>query len=198
MKQWILLLTLLAGTVNAFAQDEEEKAEKKGFKKENLFTGGSVSISFGNSTTILGANPVLGYRIADFIDAGIAINYLYGSLRYPNNDKVRQHIYGGGVFTRIFPINFLFGQAQFEHNFMSAKYIYAGGSTAAKANTSVNSMLVGGGIAQGRVSGFNDGFVYFSILVDVSGNENSPYTDYAGKARPLYRVGMNIPLFRQE
>jgi hypothetical protein len=197
MKQWILLLALLAGTLNTFSQDEEEQEEKRGFKKENLFTGGSVSISFGNNTTILGANPVLGYRIADFIDAGIAINYLYGSVRYPGGDKVRQHTYGGGIFTRLFPINFLFGQAQFEHNFMAAKYI-SGGSTVAKANTSVNSMLVGGGIAQGRVSGFNDGFVYFSILFDVSGNENSPYTDYAGKARPLYRVGMNIPLFRQQ
>ena len=196
MKKWTLLFALFVGTLTAFSQDEEEEQKQGGFKKQNIFAGGSVSLSFGNRSFLAGANPVIGYKIAEWIDAGIVLNYQYSSLRYLDEDKLRQNIYGGGVFTRLFPINFLFGQAQFEHNFLSFKYIPSDGSSPQKANTSANSFLVGGGIAQGRRIGMNEAFFYFSILFDISDNANSPYTDIYGKARPIYRVGANFYLFR--
>ena len=198
MRKCILFALLVIGTVAAQAQDEEREKEKRGFKKENLFTGGSISVSFFNSSFLIGANPVFGYRIADWIDAGVVVNYQYSSYRNYNllDDKLRQSIYGGGVFTRLFPINFIFGQAQFEHNFITQKYIPPGGGATQKASTSANSFLVGGGYAQGKVRGFNSGFFYLSILFDVSGNELSPYTDEAGRPVPLLRAGVNIPLFQ--
>ena len=123
----LLFIPLLLGTIILTAQStkEEDEEEKKGFKKENLFTGGSITLAFYSGGSTLGASPVFGYRLANWVDAGVVFNYTYDSRRdYPYvDDKLRQSVYGGGVFTRLFPVNFLFAQAQFEHNFSRVNYI---------------------------------------------------------------------------
>ncbi|HQU57077.1 MAG TPA: hypothetical protein PLG88_06585, partial [Chitinophagaceae bacterium] len=122
MKKIFLIIPFLLAIHFVMAQDKEEK--EKGFKKENLFTGGSVTVSFFNGSTILGANPIFGYKLADFIDGGAVVNFIYSSQRdyLEFDDKVKQTVYGGGLFTRIYPVNFLFIQGQFEHNFIKLKY----------------------------------------------------------------------------
>lgn len=187
------LLFLITGT-SVSAQDEEEK--KKGFKKENLFTGGSISLAFYNNTFLIGASPVLGYSLTDWIDAGIVVNYNYTSYRDYNfvfNDKLRQTVYGGGVFARIYPVRFLFAQVQPEHNFLHLKYIPNVGSSQTY-NTSVNSLLVGGGYTTGRYKGDKSPFYYVAVLWDVSGNDASPYTDGYGRSIPIIRAGLQIPI----
>ena len=198
MKQWTLLFVFIACTMTGLAQDEEEVQEKRGFKQENLFTGGSLSLGFGSRTFTVGVSPVFGYKLADWIDAGLVGNYQYTSFQhyYVTNDKLRQSTYGGGVFTRLYPINFLFAQAQFEHNFLTLKYIPANGGSSEKFTTSANSLLVGAGYAEGRVPGMSSSFFSLAILFDVSGNENSPYMDSQGKPVPLFRAGLNIYPFR--
>src|SRR4051794_12738215 len=115
MKKLLLsafLLCIAASVV--LAQDEEAPEEKKGFKKENLFTGGSVSFGFGSaygsSSFSAGVSPVLGYNITKWLDAGIAINYNYQSIRgyYVDGDKLKQNQYGGGTFVKIYPVRFLY------------------------------------------------------------------------------------------
>jgi hypothetical protein len=73
-----------------------------------------------------------------------------------------------------------------------------------KAKVDANSLLVGGGFAQGRQDGSNS-FFYFSVLVDVLKNVNSPYVnvDYdpaTSRQRvtmvPIIRAGVNIGLFQ--
>jgi hypothetical protein len=196
MNKSYLLALLLFFSMAAKAQDEEEA--KGGFKKENLFTGGGISLSLSNYSFLVGASPVLGYRLADWADAGLVLNYQYNSLRdYPYIDyKQRQNIYGGGVFTRLFPVRFVFAQAQFEHNFISQKVIYPSGGGTEHYNTSANSLLIGLGYMQGRMPGFNSASYYLSLLWDVSGNSNSPYTDSRGRTIPILRGGVNIPLFQ--
>jgi hypothetical protein len=198
MKQWTLLLALIACTLTGFAQDEEEAPERRGFRRENLFTGGSVSLGFGNRSFSAGVSPVFGYKIADWIDAGIVINYQYASYRdyFDFDDKLRQSTYGGGVFTRIYPVHFLFAQAQVEHNFMTVKYFPPNGGSSYKFTTSANSFLVGAGYAEGRVPGMPSSFFSLAILFDVSGNETSPYMDNQGKPVPIFRAGLNIYPFR--
>lgn len=204
-KIFALSCVVFLATTLVQAQDEEEK----GFKKENLFTGGSVTLSFFNGQTLLGANPIFGYKLADWVDAGIAVNYLYSSSRdyLEFNDKVRQTVYGPGVFTRLYPIKFLFIQGQFEHNFISLKYIPApGGNYLADRNkTDVSSLLLGAGFAQGRERGSNT-FYYISVLFDVLKNVNSPYVDVSYNPNnpaqqrvdisPIIRAGFNIGLFQ--
>jgi hypothetical protein len=124
------------------------------------------------------------------------------------NDKIRQTVYGPGVFTRLYPISFLFAQAQFEHNFSTLKYIAAPGSLNymdGKIKTGSNSLLLGAGYAQGRVEGSNT-FYYISILFDVLKNINSPYVNVVYNPNnpaqqrvtmtPIIRAGFNIGLFQ--
>ena len=204
MKKIFFSVALVVVSAVLFAQDKED--EDKGFKKENLFTGGSVTLSFFNGSTIIGANPIFGYKLADFVDAGIVTNFISTSQRdyLEFDDKVKQTVYGGGIFTRLYPVNFLFLQGQFEHNFINLKYTPASSSYLPyKETKDVNSFLVGGGYCQGRQPGSNT-FYYVAILFDVIKNENSPYVNVAVdpstnrtsvRAAPLIRAGFNIGLF---
>jgi hypothetical protein len=197
MKKWALLLLLLATFSFAWSQEE---GEQKGFKKENLFSGGTVSLSFFNNTFLIGANPVLGYRLANWVDAGIVVNFQWVSFRdvSPPLESIKQTTYGAGVFTRLFPIEFLFAQVQLEHNFINQKYIPVPNSGFSKETlkTSANSVLIGGGYTSGRNKYSNSPFFYMSILFDISGNKNSPYVDSKGRVVPIIMGGFNIPLFQ--
>ncbi|RYY61947.1 MAG: hypothetical protein EOO05_04565 [Chitinophagaceae bacterium] len=204
MKKIMLIVLASVAVLFAHAQDE-----KTGFEKERLFTGGSVTLSFFNGQTLLGANPMLGYTLANWIDGGIAFNFLYNGSRdyYQFNDKIRQTVYGPGVFTRLYPVKFLFVQGQLEHNFTTLKYIPAPGSSYQqdKQTTGTNSLLLGAGLAQGREPGSNT-FFYISLLFDVLKNMNSPYVnvsynpDNPAAQRidmvPIIRAGASIGLFQ--
>jgi hypothetical protein len=199
MKKLILSLFLLASvTFSLKAQYKEDEEKEKTSFKENLFTGGSVSFAFYNNTFLIGASPVLGYSLANWADAGVVVNYNYTSYRDYNfvfNDKLRQTVYGGGAFVKLYPVRFLFAQAQFEHNVIKQKYIPNNGSTQ-NYKISGNSMLVGGGYTSGRYGKGGAPFYYLAVLFDVSGNENSPYTDSYGRVIPIIRGGIQIPLFQ--
>ena len=189
----LLLVSTLALTTNA--QDEEPK---KGFKKENLFTGGSVSLSFFNNTFLIGANPVFGYSITNWADLGLVVNYISTSYRDYSQlgDKLKQQQYGGGAYLRLYPIKFLFAQGQWEHNFIKQKYVPPSGATQKYPSIESNSLLVGGGYSTGRQGRGGGPFYYVSILFDVSGSVNSPYTDALGRAIPIFRAGIQVPLFQ--
>jgi hypothetical protein len=205
MKRSVLLLIILTTAgVQLLAQDEKPESNK-GFKKENLFTGGSVTASFFTGGTILGASPMFGYQLANWVDAGVVFNYTYQGRRdyIYFNDKLRQHVFGPGVFTRLYPVRFLFVQGQVEHNFTSLTYTDPG-NFKTKDKVDANSLLVGAGIAEGRQRGSNS-FFYLSVLFDVLKNPNSPYVDnvYDGSGAlvrtdivPIVRAGVNVALFQ--
>lgn len=210
MKKLLFAFMCLFLLISSLQAQDEEEDEEKGFRKENLFTGGSVTISFFNKQTLLGANPVFGYQLADWADAGLAFNYLYNGARdyYEFDDKIRQTVIGPGVFVRLYPVKFLFVQGQFERNFSTLKYIPAPNSVSYisdKYKTAANSLLLGGGLAQGRERGSTT-FYYISVLFDVLKDINSPYVNVTynpnnpGQQRidiqPIIRAGMNIGLFQ--
>src|SRR5690606_8072315 len=142
----LIALVLATGFVNA--QDEE--GEKRLFK-ENLFTGGSISLAFYNNTFLVGGSPVLGYSLTNWADIGVVFNYSYTSHRdvYYFDDRLRQTVYGAGGFVKLYPVRFLFAQAQLEHNFIRQKYIPNGGIIET-AKADAGSFLVGGGYTTGR------------------------------------------------
>jgi len=182
----------------SIASSAQDSTEQRGFKKEKLFTGGSVSLSFGNNSFLIGVNPVLGYSLTNWADAGIAINYNYTSYRDVSvfDDKLRQSVYGGGVFTRLFPVRFIFVQGQLEHNFIKQKYLQPNGGGRENFNSSATSLLVGGGYTTGRYGGSGNTFGYLAVLFDVLKEQDSPYTDQAGRIIPILRAGINIYLFQ--
>lgn len=199
MKKSILLLTsfmLLSFLVLGQYKDEEEE-EKRTFK-ENLFTGGSISLAFYNNTFLVGGSPVFGYSITNWADLGIVVNYNYASYRDPNisDYRLRQKTYGGGGFVKLYPVRFLFAQAQYEHNFIKQKEKLSGGTTINYPSFDVGSFLVGGGYTSGREGRGGGPHYYLAVLFDVSGNQNSPYTDNLGRTIPIVRGGLQIPLFQ--
>ena len=202
MKKQLLLWCCVICSLSLSAQEKEKDKEEKEDRtfKENLFTGGSVSLAFYNNTFLIGANPVLGYSLTNWADAGIVINYTYSSYRdvFTFDDRLRQKVYGGGVFARLYPVRFLFAQAQVEHNFIRQKYIP--NPTSGGVNTAVtyeaNSVLVGGGYTSGRWGRGGGPFYYLAVLFDIAKQENSPYTDGHGRVIPIIRGGLQIPLFQ--
>ena len=201
MKKIVIFFALLSSFYAAKAQDEEKvKEEKKGgFKKENLFVGGDLTLGFSNLYTALGISPYFGYSVNKYLDVAVSANVNYTSQRdyFVYGDKARQTVYGPGAFVRVYPVRFLFAQAQYEHNFVRVKYIPAANSTIAQPTTRVdaNSLLVGAGWAGGR-SEESKSFYYISVSWDLLRNENSPYVDGLKRSIPIFRAGYNIALFQ--
>lgn len=198
MKKVFLLLVVSSLSMVTFAQaqqDGPEEVKTGGFKKEKMFTGGDLTLSFYTGGTTLGVSPYLGYSITKWLDAAVKFNFLYQSQsNYDNTIKYRQTNYGPGAFVRLFPINFLFVQAQYEHNFISSKIIQSGTSSF-KNKSDVNSLLLGIGYSSGRSEG-NNTYFYFSLMYDVLKLPNSPYVDYSGRLVPVISAGYNIGLFQ--
>jgi len=193
----VLLFSAIAFYLPAKAQDKEEEKTKTPFK-ENLFTGGTVSVAFFNNTFLIGASPVLGYSATDWADVGIVVNYNYTTYRDYNfvfNDKLKQYVYGGGGFVKLYPVRFLFAQAQYEYNYIKQKFIPNVGVTQTDKGEA-GSFLVGGGYTTGRFGRGGQPFFYLAVLFDISNNAYSPYTDAYGRAIPIIRGGLQVPLFQ--
>lgn len=198
-KTILSLAVLLAIFTTGFAQSEkDDDAQSGGFRKDKLFTGGNLTLQFGNQVTTLGVSPYFGYSITNWLDAAASLNFNYTSQRdnVVFDDKVRQTVYGPGAFVRIFPLRFLFAQAQYEFNFIKVKYIPAPNSGYQKESYSLDahSVLVGGGYAGGREHG--NSFYYLCVLWDVGQSNNSPYKDSYNRTVPIIRAGYNIALFQ--
>ncbi len=196
----ILFLHLLALILynNISAQGRFEGYDEGGFKKENLFTGGGISLGFGSNSFQAGASPFLGYSVASWVDVALSTNYNYVSYRnvFSQGDRLRKSTLGVGAFTRIYPINFIFLHGQFERNFITEKLIPVGAGSSLKNKVEANSLLVGAGYASGRYPNSGQPFFYLSILFDILDNDYSPYNDVGGKIIPIIRGGLQVPLFQ--
>ncbi|MBP9739297.1 MAG: hypothetical protein KBD28_01305 [Chitinophagaceae bacterium] len=202
MKKILFTICSLTLVTIVFAQREREGEEKGlGFRKENVFIGGSLNVGFGSvndaygggSNLILGINPEIGYSFAQWLDAGIVINAIYNSTRYnENNYRYRQTAfnYGVGTFVRIHPFNSFFIQAQPEHNWISytQKNLDQPGFPKIRQTVQASSFLVGVGYGQ-RFIGQSS---FFTVLLFDLGTERfSPYRDGFGNSMPIIRGGFN-------
>jgi hypothetical protein len=128
------------------------------------------------------------------------LNYSYTSYRDVSvfDDKLRQTVYGGGGFVKLYPVRFLFAQAQFEHNFIRQKYIppTGTGGVSQVEHASANSFLIGGGYTTSRYPESGQPFFYLAVLFDILRDDYSPYTDSYGRTIPIIRAGVQVPLFK--
>src|SRR3954471_12169172 len=113
MNKKILLISLSLILVNGISAQQilptyTTDEDKKGFKKENIFFGGGITLGFASNTFQIGANPEIGYSVAQWLDAGLGFNLNYASQRadpyYNGNVRYRNFNYGGGPFVRLYPI----------------------------------------------------------------------------------------------
>jgi hypothetical protein len=216
MKYTLAFLFCITISLTGFAQDStkadagysenkpSDNDDKKSFHKENLFTGGSVILSLSSYGTVLGANPVFGYSITDWLDAGVAFNFSYYSSRFYDPytgayiGRIRQTTLGPGAFIKVYPIDYLFVQAQYEDNFTSQNQTDTYGNKS-EISVSAPSFLTGIGYCGGR-EGTGSLFYYVAVLVDLGNNYYSPYlyhfSDGTTSIAPIFRAGLQIPLFQ--
>lgn len=202
MKKAFLSLLVIISVTALRAQNiynDNSSTEPKGFQKENVFLGGSVSLGFGSGSFGVGANPEIGYSVAQWLDAGVALNINYNSQKIYAADgsgiqtqgKISSFNYGAGVFGRIYPVNFLFVQLQPEVNWI--KYSQKDNFSGLKSNTTVSapSLIAGIGYSQRVVT---QGSYFLMIGLDVLNDTNSPYQDGYGHAQPIIRGGFDVYL----
>lgn len=190
VKQISIVLSLLMFTVSAFSQEEEEPSHK--FRRDNIFIGGAIGLGLSNGGFSAGANPEIGYSIAQWLDAGFSINLNYYSYSAEYNGGVRQRSfnYGGGMFVRAFPIRNVFLQVLPEYNRINTHYKFPSGQGEIYKQEAP-SLLLGIGYASREIGRSS---FYTVIMFDAGNNENSPYIGYLGSKFPILRTGFNFYL----
>lgn len=193
-------------TVAGFGQDHmpnrvntyTDEGNGKGFRKENLFIGGSLGLGFAADQFSVGVNPEIGYSLNQWLDVGAVVNFTYNSVSadptlYYNNDiGEKEFIYGGGLFARayVIPVIFLTAQPEFNWTHDTQKFYGTGGAPETfKIGVNAPSLLVGIGYGHRMIG---DGTFYFALMFDVLGNTNSPYNDAYGHPLPVIRAGFDL------
>lgn len=198
MKKFLFILAIacLGKTSTAQKKDKDEREDKGGFKKENVFVGTSIGLGIGgwDNTFSIGANPQIGYSVAEWLDAGIVTNINYYALRYTDgafNYKQNSTNYGAGGFIKLYPIKMIHLQAQYEYNWINTKVTQRETNISQTFKQEAPSVLLGVGYGQ-RVVGQTSFFT--TLLLDVTKNINSPYVDNFGQAVPFFRTGFTVYL----
>lgn len=185
------LLFLMSLSVDA--QNNEIDRQKSGFKKENIFLGTGLNLGLTNRSFNVGLNPEIGYSITSWLDAGVVLNVNYFSQNASeySSIRLRNFNYGAGTFLRIWPLSFLHFQIQPEYNWISSsqKDVLSGQTGTYRYNA--ESLLVGVGYGT-RILGSH--YSYFTLMLDVLQNKNSPYRDQYNDPLPVFRAGFGMYL----
>lgn len=166
----------------SFAQDSTKVVKHtppapSSFNTDNIFTGGSIGLSFG-TLTFVDISPLIGYNITPKFSAGLGFTYIF----YKDNTTAGSHgefIYGGRTFTRYLLLENIFVHTEYE---VLNRKIYDA-LTRKERRVNVGSFLAGAGYQQ--AIGINS---YVNIMVLWNFNENR----YSLYPNPIIRGGVNI------
>ena len=194
MKKIFIYSLLFVTAIPSFAQQKEEDQKGK-FRRDNIFIGGGIGLGIGgwSGGFNIGANPEIGYSVANWLDAGISTNINYYSFRAEVNNGVRQRSinYGGGVFLRAYPIESFFIQVLPEYNWIHTSLFNTYNNQTTTINQNAASLLAGVGYGRRIVGQTN---FYTVLMIDLGTELNSPYRDSYGAAIPVIRTGFNFYL----
>jgi hypothetical protein len=195
-----ILLSILATVffISLFAQDEKKEPRKGQFKKENLYIGGGLNIGAGSGMFAIGIIPEVGYSLTNWLDVGIPVNLNYQTQRLQDFNgavyaKYRAFNYGTGMYLRIWPVNFLHVTVQPEYNWIKLTEIDVFSNQKQSYTYKAESFLVGIGYGNREVGKH---FSYFTVMIDLAKNINSPYRDQYNHAKPFFRTGVGFYLWR--
>jgi len=205
MKKLIFASVLLIIFSGAMAQHyrnrpntyTDEAPNSDGFRKENLFIGGSLNLGYSGLDFNVGGSPEIGYSLTKWLDAGVLINVDYSSeMADPNyyynpDTRQRSFTYGTGVFARLYPIRFLFFQVEPEYNWTHLSALNMATNQSATADLQASSLLLGIGYSQ-RMRGRSN--FYIALMFDALSNYGSPYRDANNAAIPVIKAGFDIYL----
>jgi hypothetical protein len=200
MKKKFLYLILFALSNNFILRAQEVIKTMPSINDNPLFIGGNLVIGGGAGSFQLGLNPEIYKRVNDYVDIGAATNLFFQSFNPTISNGLpgissRSFQLGAGAFTRIWPIEKFFIQIQPEYNYTWSRFkdrgtegINAGASRSIRFGA--ESLLAG--IGYGSRS--ENGMTYFSVMIDLLKNQNSPYRDSYNRADPIIRAGFAFPI----
>jgi hypothetical protein len=182
MKKLLFLFLFCAITATLKAQQADGYVP--GFKRDNLYIGAGLNVGFFQGW-ILGINPEAGFSVTRFMDVGLSTNFNYITQNLGQGFSYRFRALGAGPYARLWIANQFFVTGQYEYNFIRETIVNNGVKTF--DNYESPSFLVGGGWGS-RFIGQSQ--FYTSIMIDVLGNENSPYVDRNNQTKlPVFRTG---------
>ena len=200
MKKKLIYLMLFALSNSIFLKAQEVIKTMPSMNVHPIFIGGNVVIGGGAGSFQIGLNPEMYKRVNDYVDIGAATNLFFQSFNPTissglSGTSSRSFQLGVGGFTRIWPIKKFFIQVQPEYNYTWSRFKDRGTeSVNAGASRSIRfgaeSLLAG--IGYGTRS--ENGMTYFSVMIDLLKNPNSPYRDSYNRADPIIRAGFTFPI----
>jgi hypothetical protein len=200
MKKKILFLILFAIGNSYILTAQEVIKTIPSINTNPVFLGGNLVIGGGSGSFQIGLNPEMYKRVNDYVDLGAATNLFFQSFNPTISNGLsgnfsRSFQLGAGAFTRIWPLEKFFIQIQPEYNYTWSRFknrdtegINAGASR--NINFGAESILAG--IGYGSRS--ENGMTYFSVMIDLLKNQNSPYRNSFNRADPIIRAGFAFPI----
>jgi hypothetical protein len=147
--------------------------------KDKIYFGGYVNLSFG-SYTVIGIEPMIGYKLTPKLSLGIKIRYDYISdKRYEPTRSYSN--YGGSVFARYRVVQPLYLHVEYA----AINYEYFNNITLESQREWVPFLFVGAGYSQ-RMGG--NAWLNAQILFDVLQSSKSPYNNW----EPFYSIGVSV------
>jgi hypothetical protein len=197
MHKKILFSIILFAGFTTLLQAQEVVKTTPVLNERPLFLGGNIVFGGGSGWFQLGLNPEAYKNVNEWVDIGTAVNLLY-SASNPNfltSTRSRSFQFGIGSFARIWPVERVFLQIQPEYNWnwtnmkdMSTNSETSGASRSIRFGA--ESLLAG--IGYGSRS--ENGMTYFTLMIDLLKNPNSPYRDGYNRADPFVKAGFAFPI----
>jgi hypothetical protein len=144
--------------------------------RDNIFYGGYINLSFG-SYTVIGIEPMIGYRLTPKLSTGIKVKYNYiQDDRYAKSYTTST--YGGSIFGRYLVTPKFYAQAEAASS--NYEFFYLNGTS---ERDWVPFLLLGGGFIQPLSERT---WLNVEILFDVLQDDQSPYEDW----EPFFSIGV--------
>jgi hypothetical protein len=193
MKQ-VLSFIILFVALNLNAQITTIQTTKLMEPERPWMIGGGLVLGGGSGSFQIGINPEMVKSYNDYIDLGVISNIFYSSFRTTEisstNEKFRKMQFGLGGFARLWPVNEFFLQIQPEYNWTWAKQVNVVSNSSNKVSVSATSVLAGIGYGKRTENGFS----YFSIMLDLINSQQSPYGMGQLRPQPIFRAGFGLPI----
>lgn len=214
MKKLFALALLLLGAASLHAQEvynssgrraaARPKQQNTGFDPNRIIFGGGIAFGFNSNSLVLGASPILGYRLTGRLAAGIGVGYLYYRIKEevalydPTIGGMRTFPYKSSllypsIWSRFLITQNIFAHAEFEYDFQTYKYYDIDSDPASPTvnrpvqftdKVQTQALLLGGGLRQPISTNTS---ILAMVLYDVLQQPRSPY-----KNRIDFRVGVSV------
>jgi hypothetical protein len=200
MKNKLIYLMLFVLSNSIILNAQEVVKTMPSMNVNPIFIGGNLVLGGGAGSFQIGLNPEIYKRVNDYVDMGAATNLFFQSFNPTISNGLsgtssRSFQLGAGAFTRIWPIEKFFIQVQPEYNYTWSRFKDRGTegiNAGASRSISFGAESLLAGIGYGNRS--ENGMTYFSVMIDLLKNQNSPYRNSFNRADPIIRAGFAFPI----